>query len=225
MNQEKNSEFNVLIWVGDFDILIFLILDKPKEEFMVKSLILGLSLMGFVFLLATFTNAAANNPKVLMKTTKGDMTIELYPDKAPITVKNFLSYVEEKFYDGTIFHRVIKGFMIQGGGLNADLQEKSAKAPIQNEAKNGLKNKKGTLAMARMPDPHTASSQFFINHANNSFLDYGQASDGWGYCVFGKVIQGMDVVEAIANSPTMTKGGMGDVPRETIQILSVTLIE
>jgi len=192
---------------------------------MVKSLILGISLVGFLFLLATFSNGASNNPKVLMKTTKGDITIELYPDKAPLSVENFLSYVEEKFYDGTIFHRVIKGFMIQGGGLSVDFQEKSAKAPIQNEAKNGLKNKRGTLAMARMPEPHTASSQFFINHANNSFLDYGQAADGWGYCVFGKVIEGMDVVDAIANSPTMTKNGMGDVPRETIQILSITLIE
>lgn len=192
---------------------------------MVKNLILGISLVGFLFLLATFTNAAANNPTVLMKTTKGDITIELYPDKAPLSVENFLSYVEEKFYDSTIFHRVIKGFMIQGGGLNVDFQEKSAKATIQNEAKNGLKNKRGTLAMARMPEPHTASSQFFINHANNSFLDYGQAADGWGYCVFGKVIEGMDVVDSIANSPTMTKNGMGDVPRETIQILSITLLE
>jgi cyclophilin family peptidyl-prolyl cis-trans isomerase len=192
---------------------------------MFKSFILGLSLMGFLFLFAALTNAAPNNPTVLMKTTKGDITIELYPDKAPITVENFLSYVNEKFYDGTIFHRVIKDFMVQGGGLTVDFQEKSAKAPIQNEAKNGLKNKRGTLAMARMPEPHTASSQFFINHANNSFLDYGQASDGWGYCVFGKVIQGMDVVDAIANSPTMTKSGRQDVPRETIQILSVTLLE
>ncbi|UCE42996.1 MAG: peptidyl-prolyl cis-trans isomerase [Candidatus Aminicenantes bacterium] len=192
---------------------------------MFKSFILGLSLMGFFILLAAFANAASSNPTVLMKTTKGDITIELFPDKAPVSVENFLSYVNEKFYDGTIFHRVIKGFMIQGGGLTVDFQEKPAKAPIQNEAKNGLKNKRGTLAMARMPEPHTASSQFFINHADNSFLDYGQTADGWGYCVFGKVIQGMDVVDAIANSPTMTKSGMRDVPRETIQILSVTLLE
>jgi cyclophilin family peptidyl-prolyl cis-trans isomerase len=115
--------------------------------------------------------------------------------------------------------------MIQGGGYNVDYQEKSTRATIQNEAKNGLKNKKGTLAMARMPEPHTASAQFFINHANNTFLDYGQAADGWGYCVFGKVIEGMDVVEAIANSPVMTKGAMTDVPRETIEIISITLIE
>ena len=199
--------------------------EKLKEAKMVKNLFLGVSLMGLLFLLATFANATANNPKVLMKTTKGDITIELYPDKAPLTVENFLSYVTEKFYDNTIFHRVIKDFMIQGGGLNADFQEKSAKSPIQNEAKNGLKNNRGTIAMARMPEPHSATCQFFINHANNTFLDYGQASDGWGYCVFGKVIQGMDVVDAIANSPTMTKSGRQDVPRETIQIISVAVLD
>ena len=192
---------------------------------MIKSAILGLSFMGLIFLFAGVSNAAPANPKVLMKTTKGDITIELYPEKAPISVENFLSYANEKFYDGTIFHRVIKDFMIQGGGLDANFHEKSAKEPIQNEAKNGLKNIRGTLAMARMPEPHSATCQFFINHANNSFLDYGQASDGWGYCVFGKVIEGMDVVDAIANSPTMTKGVMRDVPRETIQIISITLIE
>jgi cyclophilin family peptidyl-prolyl cis-trans isomerase len=181
--------------------------------------------MGFLFLFATFSNAAASNPKVLMKTTKGDITIELYPDKAPISVENFLSYVNAKFYDGTVFHRVIKGFMIQGGGLNVDYQEKTTKAPIQNEAKNGLKNKRGTLAMARYPEPHSASSQFFINHKDNLGLDYGQYSDGWGYCVFGKVIDGLDVVDAIANSPVMTKNNMRDVPRETIEIISITLLE
>jgi len=192
---------------------------------MFKSILLGFVFLGFVILLAASPLSAANNPKVLMKTTKGDITIELYPDKAPLTVENFLSYVEEKFYDGTIFHRVIKDFMIQGGGYTADFQEKSSKPPIQNEAKNGLKNKRGTIAMARMPQPHTATCQFFINHADNPGLDYDQSSDGWGYCVFGKVTEGMDVVDAIANSPTMIKAGMRDVPRETIQILSITKIE
>ncbi len=225
MNREVNWELNLLIWERDFDILTFRIQDKSKEEFMCKSCILGLSLMGFLFLLATFTNAAADNPKVLMKTSKGDITIELYPDKAPISVKNFLDYVDDKFYDGTVFHRVMKGFMIQGGGLNANLQEKTTKAPIQNEAKNGLKNKRGTIAMARMAEPHTASSQFFINHVDNPGLDYGQAADGWGYCVFGKVTEGMKVVDAIANSPVMTKNYMQNVPRETIAIISVTRIE
>ncbi len=213
-----------LIRRGDSDILIFCVRIEPKEETMIKSLILGLTVMGLLLLFATFSQAA-DNPKVLMKTTKGDITIELFPEKAPISVENFLSYVNEKFYDGTVFHRVIKGFMIQGGGLNADLQEKTAKAPIQNEAKNGLKNERGTLAMARMPEPHTATCQFFINHEDNPGLDYGKASDGWGYCVFGKVIDGMDVVDAIANSPTMTKNYMRDVPRETIEIISVSVIE
>jgi cyclophilin family peptidyl-prolyl cis-trans isomerase len=192
---------------------------------MFKSHILVLTLMGFLILLATFTNAAAANPKVLIKTSKGDITIELYQDKDPLSVENFLSYVDEKFYDGTIFHRVMKGFMIQAGGYTADFREKSARGPIQNEAKNGLKNKRGTLAMARMPEPHTATCQFFINHVDNPGLDYGQCADGWGYAVFGKVIQGMDVVDAIANSPTMTKNGMQNVPRETIQILSITRLE
>jgi cyclophilin family peptidyl-prolyl cis-trans isomerase len=191
---------------------------------MAKGLIFGVTLAGFLFLLGTFSQAASN-PKVLMKTSKGDITIELYPDKAPISVENFLSYVNDKFYDGTVFHRVIKGFMIQGGGLNTDLQEKTTKDAIQNEAKNGLKNERGTLAMARMPEPHTATSQFFINHVDNPGLDYGKAADGWGYCVFGKVIEGMDVVDAIANAPTMTKNYMRDVPRETIEIISIAVIE
>ncbi|HZX09316.1 MAG TPA: peptidylprolyl isomerase [Acidobacteriota bacterium] len=150
------------------------------------------------------------------------MTLELYKDKAPSTVDNFLSYVDEKFYDGTIFHRVIKGFMIQGGGLNPDFVEKEAKAPINNEADNGLKNKKYTIAMARTSDPHSATCQFFINHADNAFLDYtAKTVDGWGYCVFGKVIEGTDTVEAIANTPTTTAHGMRDVPTETIKIISI----
>ncbi|MFO7865818.1 MAG: peptidylprolyl isomerase [Candidatus Aminicenantes bacterium] len=157
-----------------------------------------------------------------MKTTKGEMTIELYPDKAPKTVENFLSYVDDNFYAGTVFHRVIEGFMIQGGGLTPDLNEKPAGPPIQNEADNGLNNKKYTIAMARTMDPHSATSQFFINHADNSFLNHtGKTADGWGYCVFGKVIEGQDVVEAIAGVKTMTKSGMRDVPRETIEIISV----
>jgi peptidyl-prolyl cis-trans isomerase B (cyclophilin B) len=192
---------------------------------MFKSLFIVIFATGMIFLLGSVSNAAQDNPKVLMKTTKGDITIELYPDKAPLSVANFLSYVNEKFYDGTVFHRVIKNFMIQGGGMTEDFQEKPAKDPIQNEAKNGLKNKRGTLAMARMAEPHTASSQFYINHVDNPGLDYGQAADGWGYCVFGSVIEGMDVVDAIATSPTMIKYSMRDVPRETIKILSITLLK
>lgn len=192
---------------------------------MQKIIFVGLSLFGLLISFAFFAGAEQANPKVLMKTTMGNMTIELYQDKAPITVKNFLSYVDEKFYDNTIFHRVIKDFMIQGGGLTEDFIEKSTKAPIENEATNGLKNNRGTIAMARMNEPHSATCQFFINHVDNSFLDNGVAADGWGYCVFGKVVDGMDVVDAIAKTPTMTKNDMADVPRETIKIISVTRIE
>jgi peptidyl-prolyl cis-trans isomerase B (cyclophilin B) len=192
---------------------------------MLRSILMGVSLIGLVLAFSTLTNAEPANPKVLMKTTKGDMTIELHLDKAPITVKNFLSYVDEKFYDGTIFHRVIKDFMIQGGGLTEDFVEKPVKSPIKNEASNGLKNKRGTIAMARMPEPHSATCQFFINHVDNSYLDYGVAADGFGYCVFGTVIDGMGVVDAIAKTPTMTKHGMPDVPRETIKIISVSRLD
>lgn len=192
---------------------------------MIKMFFLGLSIFVLVFGSAAFTAAAQSNPKVLMKTSKGDITIELYPDKAPLTVNNFLSYVDEKFYDGTIFHRVIKDFMIQGGGMTPDFEEKPSKSPIKNEAANGLKNKRGTIAMARRGEPHSATCQFFINHTDNSSLDNGTASDGWGYCVFGRVIDGLDVVDAIATSPTMTKYGMQDVPRETIKIISVTRLD
>jgi len=161
-----------------------------------------------------------------MKTSKGDITLELLADKAPITVQNFLSYVDENFYDGTIFHRVIKGFMIQGGGLTPDLIEKPTKPPIKNEAANGLKNKRGTITMARMPEIDSATCQFFINHVDNSFLDHkDNTAGGFGYAVFGKVIEGMDVVHAIANSKTMTRGSMNDVPRETILIISIRHLE
>ena len=174
----------------------------------------------FLFLAGTVLEAA--NPKVLMKTSKGDITIELYADKAPISVKNFLAYVDAKFYDATIFHRVIKGFMIQGGGYTADFKEKASKPAIKNEAGNGLKNLRGTVAMARTMDVDSATNQFFINHANNAFLDHKNATaEGFGYCVFGNVTAGMDVVDAIATSPTGVAHGMGDVPRETITILSV----
>ncbi len=166
------------------------------------------------------------NPKVIMKTTKGDMTIELYENKAPITVANFLSYVDDKFYDATIFHRVIAGFMIQGGGYTVDFQKKATKAPIKNEAANGLSNKKYTIAMARLPEPHSASAQFFINHKDNHGLDHKSNNpDEFGYCVFGKLIEGTEVVEAIASVKTMTRQGQRDVPRETIEIISVRRIE
>jgi cyclophilin family peptidyl-prolyl cis-trans isomerase len=185
-------------------------------------------IMSVVFLLAfPLSNTAADkNPKVIMKTSMGDITLELYMDKAPVTVKNFLGYVDDKFYDGTIFHRVIKGFMIQGGGHTADMNKKPTKGAIKNEADNGLSNKKGTIAMARMPDPHSATAQFFINHADNDNLDFSAKTDqGYGYCVFGKVVAGKDVVDAIANVKIMTRSGMQNVPRETIEIISVTKVE
>ncbi len=171
-------------------------------------------------------NAEAANPKVLLKTSRGDITIELFPDKAPVTVKNFLSYVDAKFYDGLIFHRVIKDFMIQGGGLTADLATRTAKAPIKNEAGNGLKNARGTIAMARSGEINSATCQFFINHVDNDFLDHrDETAQGFGYCVFGKVVSGLDVVDAIAKTPTMTVHGMADVPRETVTIISISRID
>ncbi len=176
-------------------------------------------------LLGVFSMAQAANPQIVMKTSKGDITIELYADKAPISVKNFLSYVDEKFYDGTIYHRVIKGFMIQGGGFTADMHQKPTKAAIKNEAANGLKNLKGTVAMARTGEIDSATSQFFINHKDNAFLDHKDEAEGFGYCVFGKVVAGMEVVDAVAEAPTMTKGMYRDVPRETVTIVSVRRVE
>ena len=175
---------------------------------------------------ATTIQANKTNPKVIMKTSMGDITIELYPDKAPITVKNFFSYVDEKFFDGTIFHRVMKGFMIQGGGLTPDFTEKPTKPNIKNEAANNLKNKRRTIAMARMPDKDSATSQFFINHVDNPGLDHrNNTPEGYGYAVFGKVINGMDVVDAIANVTIMTKSGRANVPKETITIISIRRVE
>jgi cyclophilin family peptidyl-prolyl cis-trans isomerase len=177
---------------------------------------------GMLFLTLAAVSAQAANPKVIMKTSKGDITLELYPDKAPVTVKNFLAYVDKSFYDGTIFHRVIRDFMIQGGGLTADFQEKAALAPIKNEAGNGLGNTRGTIAMARTSEVNSATCQFFINTVDNPFLDHkDNTSDGFGYCVFGKVVSGMDVVDAIRAVPTMRAHGAADVPRETVTILSV----
>jgi len=162
-----------------------------------------------------------------MKTSKGDIVIELYPDKAPVTVENFLAYVDSKFYDGTIFHRVIKGFMIQGGGLTPEMKEKGTKRPpIKNEADNGLKNLRGTLAMARTADINSATCQFFINLVDNAFLDHVPGDPAkFGYAVFGKVIKGMEVVDAIASVPTTTKGMYRDVPVEPVVIISVSRLD
>lgn len=160
--------------------------------------------------------------KVLIETSMGTMTAELNEEKAPITVANFLSYVDSNFYDGTIFHRVIRGFMIQGGGFEPDMTQKRTKAAIKNEAANGLKNERGTLAMARTMVVDSATSQFFINHVDNDFLNFKSASmSGFGYAVFGKVTEGLDVLDKIANVRTRTVGGYGDVPVETVTILSI----
>jgi cyclophilin family peptidyl-prolyl cis-trans isomerase len=164
-----------------------------------------------------------NNPVVVIETTKGNITVELDAENAPITVANFLAYVDDGYFTDTIFHRVIPNFMIQGGGLTADMHDKPSKrAPIQNEANNGLKNDRGTLAMARTSDPNSATSQFFINHKDNDFLNFrSETMQGWGYAVFGKVTEGMDVVDEIAAVKTGSKGGHQDVPLETITITGV----
>ena len=175
-------------------------------------------------LVAGTARAEGKNPMVLMSTSMGDIKIELYEDKAPVTVKNFLGYVNDKFYDGTIFHRVIPNFMIQGGGFDKDMKEKPAKAPIKNEAANGLKNDTGTIAMARTSDPDSATAQFFINVVNNDGLNRPKP-DGHGYAVFGKVVEGMDVVHKIEHVQTATKGMYPDVPQEPVVIKSITAVK
>jgi peptidyl-prolyl cis-trans isomerase A (cyclophilin A)/peptidyl-prolyl cis-trans isomerase B (cyclophilin B) len=165
--------------------------------------------------------------KVLIKTNLGDMTVELYPDKAPKTVENFLAYVNAKFYDGTIFHRVIDNFMIQGGGFTPELRQKATRPAIANEAKNGLSNSRGTLAMARTGDPNSATAQFFINVVDNPRLDYTSDANGstWGYCVFGKVISGLDVVDKIKAVPTGAQGPFkSDVPTTPVVIEKISVI-
>ncbi len=165
------------------------------------------------------------NPNVLIETSKGNITIELFAGKAPVSVENFLSHVKTGFYDGTVFHRVIPGFMIQGGGMLPDMTEKPRGAPIRNEANNGLKNLRGTLAMARTGDPHSATSQFFINVADNYFLNHrGESFEGWGYAVFGQVVSGMEVADAIVAVPRGDQGMHQDVPLEPVVMKRVSLI-
>ena len=178
-------------------------------------------------------NDEANNlmenkmTQVTIKTSVGDIQLELNDEKAPITVDNFKTIASSGYYEGTIFHRVINGFMIQGGGLTADMNNKSSgTGPIQNEANNGLPNDRGTIAMARTMDPHSATSQFFINHKDNAFLNHtGETSQGWGYAVFGMVTEGMDIVDQIAEVATGSSGAYQDVPEEVITIESVTISE
>jgi len=164
-------------------------------------------------------------PVVELDTTMGAIVIELNEEKAPKTVENFLNYVKSGHYDGTIFHRIIDGFMIQGGGMDADMNEKGTNAPIENEADNGLKNDAGTLAMARTQDPHSATSQFFVNVKDNDFLNHtGKNAQGWGYTVFGKVTSGMDVIEKMKGVPTGRFGMHADVPKEAVIINSATIV-
>ncbi|SAL15923.1 peptidylprolyl isomerase [Caballeronia telluris] len=163
------------------------------------------------------------HPSVLFKTSQGDIRVELYPEKAPKSVANFLDYVKSGQYSGTIFHRVIPGFMIQGGGYSTSFAEKPTRAPIPLESKNGLKNTTGTLAMARTSDPNSATAQFFINTVDNAGLDYPNP-DGNGYAVFGKVTAGMDVVKKIEGTPTTTRGPMADVPQKPVVIESATVV-
>jgi peptidyl-prolyl cis-trans isomerase B (cyclophilin B) len=161
---------------------------------------------------------------VTLQTNHGDILIETFDAKAPATVQNFLAYCRSGFYDNTIFHRVIKGFMIQGGGFEPGMNQKPTQKPIKNEADNGVKNERGTLAMARTSDPHSATAQFFINVVDNGFLDFKSPSrDGWGYCVFAKVTEGMDVVDQIRKVATGSSGGHQDVPKEDVVIQKVTV--
>ena len=174
----------------------------------------------FIFVAAGL--AQAGSPMVVMKTSMGTIKIELDEAKAPVTVKNFLAYVDEGFYDGTIFHRVIDGFMVQGGGFTADMTQKPTKPPIKNEAGNGLKNLRGTIAMARTSVVDSATAQFFINVVDNAFLDHrDDTSQGFGYAVFGRVVEGMDVVDKIKKVATTTHQGMADMPAQPVMIESI----
>jgi len=189
-----------------------------------KKLLLSIAALAFVFQIQ-IANAA--NPKVKIETSKGSMIIELYPDKAPVTVANFLEYVNAGTYDGTIFHRVIKDFMNQGGGFTADFKKVANNAPIKNEADNGLKNLKDTIAMARTGEPHSATNQFFLNTADNAFLDHSSKSQrGWGYTVFGKIVEGQNVSGIISRAATGSGGPFSkEVPRTTITIIKITEIK
>ncbi len=196
-------------------------MDKMQGGFMKHTL---LSII--IALAVTSAAIAGDNPIVEMDTTKGKILLELNAGKAPKTVKNFLAYVDAGFYDGTIFHRVIPNFMIQGGGFSADMKRKDARAPIDNEADNGLLNERGTIAMARTSNPHSATAQFFINTKNNDFLNHkGKSPQGWGYAVFGRVAEGMDVVAAISGVKTGTRGPFRDVPTDPVVIRKVVRLQ
>lgn len=192
-----------------------------------RKLFFALMLCSFTTSLIAKENKMSDTAsKVKLTTSLGTIVIQLNSEKAPISSANFLTYVKEGFYNGTIFHRVIPDFMAQGGGFDTKFEQKATHAEIQNEADNGLKNKRGTLAMARTNAPHSASSQFFINYKDNSFLDHtGKNASGWGYAVFGEVVEGMDVVDAMAKVPTGNRGHHGDVPKTDIVIEKAEVLE
>ena len=193
-----------------------------KHFFPALALIVFSVLPGFV----QFCSAADANPRVALETSLGTITLELDQAKAPGTTANFIAYVRDGFYNGTVFHRVIPDFMIQGGGFTLDMKQKQTRSPITNEADNGLENRRGTIAMARTAAPHSATAQFFINHRDNAFLNHRDKSQqGWGYCVFGRVIDGMAVVDAIAGKPTRTVDMFENVPVEPIIINKAVLVE
>lgn len=182
-------------------------------------------LAGFA-LLAFAATAAAQSPRAKLDTSEGTIVLELYPDKAPKTVANFLEYAKAGHYNGTVFHRVIDGFMIQGGGFEPGMKQKKTRDPITNEADNGLKNDKYTVAMARTSEPHSASAQFFINVADNDFLNFtSPTARGWGYCVFGKVVEGIEVVDQLRGVATGTRAGHQDVPTEDVVITRAEVVE
>jgi peptidyl-prolyl cis-trans isomerase B (cyclophilin B) len=183
-------------------------------------------LIVFILLFTITSNIQAETTMIKMDTNQGTIMLELDADNAPNTVANFLTYTKEGFFDGTIFHRVISNFMIQGGGFTEDMNQKTVHDPIKNEANNGLSNVTGSIAMARTGDPHSATAQFFINVQDNTSLDFSsETPQGWGYAVFGKVTEGMDVVEKIKGVATTTKGPHGDVPEESVIILKLTIVE
>ncbi len=196
-----------------------------SDVWWMKGLLVAVLSCAVAMTVGSEANAAGKNPQVKLTTTMGDIVLELYPDKAPATVANFLQYVKDGFYNGTVFHRVIGTFMIQGGGMDADLKQKATRAPIKNEADNGLKNEPYTVAMARTQDPNSATAQFFINVADNKFLNHKDKSlPGWGYAVFGKVIQGQDVVDKIKAVPTGRQGMYDDVPTTAVTITKATMV-
>lgn len=191
----------------------------------IKGLLVASLSWAVALLAGSEADTAGKNPQVKLVTTMGDIVLELYVDKAPDTVANFLQYVKDGFYNGTVFHRVIGTFMIQGGGMDAKLNQKATRAPIKNEADNGLKNESYTVAMARTQDPDSATSQFFINVADNKFLNHrNKTVSGWGYAVFGRVIQGQDVVDKIKAVPTGRQGRYEDVPTTPVIITKATIV-